>query len=218
MPEPVLKFCERVPTCLMKILTYLIVLSVMFPIGSFGQVKSNTGRDTQKVHDQSSITTASPKEVAIKTEGVVRCDKPEKEYAFEVGDRPGHSLIISQRKCIWTKPLEVIGTHTKDGIATQFVEQMEGILHLHGFEVDTLDSGDKLTLRIMGQIAGESGPAKIAGRWGLMRGTGKLKGIKGGGGYEGQLAPDGSITFELEGEYVPPDRQAEGQNEGEERK
>jgi len=198
----------------MKTLICIVVFSLVCPIATFGQAESNTERKIPKAHDQTSTTTPSEK-AGIKTEGVVRCDKPEKTYSFEVGDRPGHSLIISQRKCTWTRPLELIGSHSKDGIATQFVEQMEGILHLHGFEVDTLDSGDKLTMRIMGQIAGEDGPAKNEGRWGLMRGTGKLKGIKGGGGYEGQLAADGSITFQLEGAYVLPDEPAGNQNEGE---
>jgi hypothetical protein len=38
-----------------------------------------------------------------------------------------------------------------------------------------------------------------------MRGTGRFKGIKGGGSYEGKLAADGVLVLELEGVYDPSD-------------
>jgi hypothetical protein len=52
-------------------------------------------------------------------------------------------------------------------------------------------------------VQGEKGPAESRGRWSLMRGTGKFKGIKGGGSYEGKLAADDVLTLELEGVYDP---------------
>jgi hypothetical protein len=36
-----------------------------------------------------------------------------------------------------------------------------------------------------------------------MRGTGKFKGIKGGGTYQGKLEADGGLTLNLEGDYLP---------------
>jgi len=80
---------------------------------------------------------------------------------------------------------------------------MEGALHTHGFEVDTLDNGEKLTWQSMGQVLPEKGPATAKGRWSLMRGTGKFKGIKGGGTYEGKLEADEVLTLALEGVYDP---------------
>jgi hypothetical protein len=42
------------------------------------------------------------------------------------------------------------------------------------------------------------------GTWSFAGGTGKLKGIKGKGTYKGKGAPDGSATYEVEGEYEMP--------------
>jgi hypothetical protein len=139
----------------------------------------------------------------VKVEGKVRCDKPDPAYSIEVPDRPGHVLMISKRKCNWTEPMVVMGAKTKDAVEVSFTEKMEGTLHVHGFEVDTLDNGEKLTWQSMGQVLAEKGPATAKGRWSLMRGTGKFKGIKGGGTYEGKLEADDVLTLDLEGIYDP---------------
>jgi len=55
----------------------------------------------------------------------------------------------------------------------------------------------------MGQVLGIKGPATSKGRWSLMRGTGKFKGVKGGGTYEGKLDADDVLTLEFEGVYDP---------------
>ena len=149
----------------------------------------------------------------VSVEGDVHCAKPDKEYAIEVPDRPGHALIISERKCTWSEPLKILNAHTKDGVAIHFTEKMEGELHMHGFEVDTLDDGEKLTFRSMGEVLGEKGPATTKGRWSYMRGTGKYKGIKGGGTYEGKMDADGGLTLKLEGVYVPAEMAAEKNKE-----
>ena len=139
----------------------------------------------------------------VKVGGKLRCDKPDPVYSIEVPDRPGHALLLAKRKCNWTEPLVIMGAKTKDGVAVSFTEKMEGTLHAHGFEVDTLDNGEKLTMQSMGQVLAEKGPATTKGRWSFMRGTGKFRGIKGGGTYEGKLAADDALTLDLEGVYDP---------------
>ena len=139
----------------------------------------------------------------VKVEGKVRCDKPDPAYSIEVPDRPGHALLLAKRKCTWTDPMVVMGAKSKDGVAVEFPEKMEGTLHAHGFEVDTFDNGEKVTWQSMGTVYGEKGPATSKGRWSLMRGTGKFKGIKGGGSYEGKLEADDVLTLEFEGVYDP---------------
>lgn len=139
--------------------------------------------------------------IAIK--GTVRCSKPDPSYSIDVPDRPGHSLMITQRKCTWTEPLVIQGAKTKDGVWTSFTERMEGALHVHSFEVDTLDNGEKTTMQTMAQILQEKGPVDVKGQWSFMRGTGKLKGIRGGGAYEGKLDADDVLTLRLEGVYDP---------------
>jgi hypothetical protein len=147
----------------------------------------------------------------VKVEGKVRCDRPDPVYSIVVPDRPGHALSLTQRKCNWTEPLVIMGgkgdaktaAKTRDGVAVSFTEKMEGVLHVHGFETDTLDDGEKLTWQSMGQVLAEKGPANTRGRWSLMRGTGKFKGIKGGGTYDGKLDADDVLVLNLEGVYDP---------------
>jgi hypothetical protein len=167
-----------------------------------------TGQDKDKERDkgkekQSKKTDVSGSGSFVKVEGKVRCDKPDPEHVIGVPDRPGHALMISKRKCIWTEPMVVMGAKTKDGVAVSFTEKMEGTLHTHGFEVDTLDNGEKLTWQSMDQVLAEKGPATAKGRWSLMRGTGKYKGIKGGGTCEGKLEADDVLVLDLEGIYDP---------------
>ena len=69
--------------------------------------------------------------------------------------------------------------------------------------MDKLDTGEELTLHASGQILGVKGPASGKGRWNFMRGTGKFKGIKGGGTYETKLDADDVLTVEFEGVYDP---------------
>ena len=150
----------------------------------------------------------------VKVEGKIQCAKPDKAYSIEVPDRPGHALRISERKCTWSEPLYILNAHTTDGMAVHFTEEMEGELHMHGFGVDSLNDGEKLTMRTMGEVLGEKGPATTKGRWSYMRGTGKYKGIKGGGTYQGKMDADGGLTLQLEGAYVPAEMAAEKKNGG----
>ena len=170
----------------------------------FGSAQSNSGTDKDKDKDKKEETQKAASGASskfIKVEGKVRCDKPEPTYSIDVPDRPGHALVLTKRHCTWTEPMEVMGAKTKDGVSVSFTEKMEASLHVHSFEVDTLDSGEKLTFQSQGQVLAEKGPVDITGRWSYMRGTGKFKGIKGGGTYEGKLGADDVLTLELEGVY-----------------
>jgi hypothetical protein len=161
-----------------------------------------TAQDKDKDEKEKEAKKGNPN--YVKVAGKVRCEKPDPAHAIDVPDRPGHALLLDKRKCTWTEPMEIMGAKTKDGVTVIFAEKMEGTLHFHGFEVDTLDNGEKLTMHETGQILGEKGPAATAkNRWNFMRGTGKFKGIKGGGTYEGKLEADDVLTLEFEGVYDP---------------
>ncbi len=47
-------------------------------------------------------------------------------------------------------------------------------------------------------------PPTEEGSWTLMRRTGKLKGVKTKGTYKGKAGADGTMTYEVEGEYQLP--------------
>jgi hypothetical protein len=47
-------------------------------------------------------------------------------------------------------------------------------------------------------------PVSGEGTWTLVSGTGKLKGIKGKGTFKGTANADGSMTYQIEGDYLLP--------------
>jgi len=137
-----------------------------------------------------------------KISGTAQCGKPDTQAAVEVPDHPGHSLAISQAKCTWTKPMEVAGIKTKDGVTSGTQEIRGNSAATHGYYVDNMANGDKAYVRFQDTALVKEGTAD--GKWSYTGGTGKLKGIKGSGTYKGKAAPDGSATFEVEGEYTLP--------------
>jgi hypothetical protein len=140
-----------------------------------------------------------------KISGTVQCGKSDEQHALEVGDHPGHSLMISKGKCTWTKPMDIAGTQTKEDLGTNFDEVHGNKSQGHGYVVGTMANGDKMYVRIQGSSTLKDGAVESAnGAWSFTGGTGKLKGVKGKGTYKGEGAPDGSATYEVEGEYELP--------------
>ncbi len=140
-----------------------------------------------------------------KISGTVQCGKSDEQHMLEVGDHPGHSLMISKGKCTWTKPMEIAGTQTKEDVGTNFDDIHGDKAQSHGYVVGTLATGDKMYVHIQGSSTLKSGRVETAqGTWNFTGGTGKLKGVKGKGSYKGKGAPDGSATYEVEGEYELP--------------
>jgi hypothetical protein len=140
-----------------------------------------------------------------KISGTVQCAKPDEQHMLEVGDRPGHSLMISKGKCTWTKPMEIGGTQTKEDVGTNFDEVRGNKSQGHGYVVGTLANADKIYVRTQGSATLKDGNVDTAdGTWSFTGGTGKLKGVKGKGSYKGKSAADGSATYEVEGDYELP--------------
>jgi len=66
-------------------------------------------------------------------------------------------------------------------------------------------NGYKMYVRIQGSSRLKDSVVDSAeGAWSFTGGTGKLKGVEGKGTYKGKGAPDGSATYEVEGEYELP--------------
>ena len=140
-----------------------------------------------------------------KISGTLQCSKPDQQHAIEVGDRPNHSFVISQTKCTWTNPPEIAGVQSKEHVVTQFYEVSGNRSHGQEYAVGTMTNGDKYYGRVQGSATLKDGvPESIEGKWSFAGGTGKLKGLKGTGTYKGKGAPDGTSTWEIEGEYELP--------------
>jgi hypothetical protein len=140
-----------------------------------------------------------------KISGTVQCSKPDEQHALEVGDRPHHSLVVAKSKCTWTKPMEIAGTKSKEDHGAGFDDITGNQSHGYGYVVNTWANGDKSYARTHGSATLKGGTIESAeGTWSFTGGTGKLKGIKGKGTYQGKGASDGSVTYVVEGECELP--------------
>ncbi len=140
-----------------------------------------------------------------KISGTIQCAKPDPQNTIDVGDRPGHVLMIAKSTCTWTKAMEIGGASTKEGYSVSSVDVMGAKGTTSGYHVSTTDGGDKLNVRFRGTDSMKQGePPSSEGTWSFTGGTGKLKGLKGKGTYKGAGSADGTVTFEVEGEYELP--------------
>jgi len=138
-----------------------------------------------------------------KVSGTLKCDKPEPRYSIEVGDRPGHMMVLEKQTCSWAEPMSLGSDKSKDGqsVATLDVTATRAVGS--GIHVSTMESGDKsmATYRYTTPLKdGKSGEAH--GTWSYTGGTGKLKGLKGSGTFKATFADDGTTTTVVEGEYT----------------
>jgi hypothetical protein len=133
-----------------------------------------------------------------KISGTAHCNKPDVQQKVDISDHAGHMLTLTQAKCTWTKPLEVDGVQSKDG-EDSGVSDLHGMAGTgHGYYIDGMANGDKCFVRWQGKQS-QTGVAE--GTWKYAGGTGKFKTLKGGGTYKGKAEQDGSVTFDVEGEY-----------------
>jgi hypothetical protein len=138
-----------------------------------------------------------------KTSGTLKCDKPEPVYSIEVGDRPGHAMLLEKSACSWTQGLAIGSDKAKEGtnVATVEVTATRGVGN--GAHVSTMESGDKFFVSYQYISPMKDGkPGETSGKWSYTGGTGKLKGVKGGGTFKVTFGQDGTSTAEVEGEYT----------------
>lgn len=136
-----------------------------------------------------------------KVSGTAQCSKPDPQHVIPVGDRPDHSLGVEQTKCTWTKPLEIGGDKSKDGVDTATSDISGNTVRACGFHVSTMESGDKFFVWYQGSGTVKDGTLVAQkGNWGFTGGSGKLKGIKGKGTFDCAPSGDG-VKCEIEGEY-----------------
>jgi len=138
-----------------------------------------------------------------KITGTAHCTKGDPTYSIEVTDHPGHAWILEKATCTWTKPMEIEGLKTKDGVDVRSMESTATKMTTNGTHVTTMDNGDKFYVSFHDTTAVKDGkPADAMGNWSFTGATGKLKGLKGKGTYTAKLQADGSADVDVEGEYT----------------
>jgi hypothetical protein len=139
-----------------------------------------------------------------KMSGSGRCAKPDIEHSIPVPDRPNHTFVLNQGKCVWTKPWEIAGVKSKEGVGTVSEEVTGDTARSREVFVDTMENGDQGFYRYEATTTLKEGkPQTSQGRWTLTGGTGKLKGIQGKGTCKATtFEADGGLTFECAGDYT----------------
>ncbi len=143
-----------------------------------------------------------------KISGTLHCSKADtiEEHMIKIGDRPNHSFVISKSKCTWPKPMEIAGMQPKETIVTGSSDTLGGGTdgHESSYVTITWANGDKSYIHEQSSWKTLNGVLDGSSSWTFRGGTGKLKGIKGKGTHKPKDEPDGSTTFEVEGEYELP--------------
>jgi hypothetical protein len=140
--------------------------------------------------------------LAGKFTGTATCSKPDPQHMVPVGDRPEHSLGVEQAKCTWTKPIEIGGDKSRDGVSTDTVEASGGKMRFHGVHLATMESGAKVAFPYQGggSTSKDGKETHSKGTFTIGDASGKLKGIKGKGTFS--CASSGEdLRCEIEGEY-----------------
>jgi len=153
-----------------------------------------------------SIGLAAAAAAQTKSSGSLHCSKSDPVNMVEVGDRPGHAFVVAKTACTWSKPMEIGGTATKDGVSVAAEEMSAGTGTGNGSHWSNMASGDKIFVRFQGKSKYDKDGKMLTskGTWSYSGGTGKMKGIKGKGTYEGKGSPDGTADYEIAGDYTLP--------------
>ncbi|HSS45589.1 MAG TPA: hypothetical protein VLO07_09630 [Thermoanaerobaculia bacterium] len=150
------------------------------------------------------IALAATMGAQTKISGTEQC-KPEPSTPVAIGDKPDHAFAIGKDQCTWPKPIEMAGVQTKEAGGTAVSEMTGDTWSEHGYHLCTMTNGDKFWVSFRGTGHSKDGKAvSDGGTWVFTEGTGKLKGIKGKGTYKGTAGADGSMTFQIDGEYQLP--------------
>lgn len=143
------------------------------------------------------LVSASVAVAQNKIETKWHCSKPTGQQ-LEVGDVPDHVYWIGQGTCEATSSSGDL--KDKSGSFTEFHDQWKASFNFHGYYNETTEDGDKVYYTYEG--TGSPDPSKpIANKWKVVRGSGKLKGIKGSGSCSGKLNDDGSDDITCTGTY-----------------
>lgn len=141
-----------------------------------------------------------------KTMGTLSCGKPDPTYAIPISDHAGHAFVLSKFACTWTKPMEIEGVPTKDGVDVVSGDAWGARILSTGYHFSNMANGDKIFVRFTGidTMTKDGKFDTTSGKWNYTGGTGKFKGISGTGTYQGKADADGNVVTEVEGEYTLP--------------
>ena len=146
------------------------------------------------------IWAARPPDAAAQTKlaATLECSAPTVQGAIEVGDRPGHSMFLTQRQCRWSPPLLIEGIAARESTLSLVTDSRGDGARDRGYHVIVFENGDRLFLHWFTESSG--------GNFALSGGTGRFLGIYGSGVLTARRMPDGKLAARFEGTYTLPQR------------
>jgi len=78
------------------------------------------------------------------------CPKSDVTHTVEVGDHPGHVLIVEKGSCTWSVPIEMAGLKATGWSGADTVEITGANAQARGYAVVTMENGDKAYTRWQG--------------------------------------------------------------------
>ena len=140
-----------------------------------------------------------------KISGSLECASPAFHQVMEVGDRTGHTMILSQRECVWSQPLKIEGASSKEDILYLFTDARQDGARETGYNTLVMSNGDRVFMHYAAFVKNNRRkPASGVGTFALSSGTGKFLGIYGNGTSVSHSAADGKMTVRVEGQYTLP--------------
>ena len=151
------------------------------------------------------IGLVSASSAQTKASGTLQCTKPDPAHSVEIADHPNHAFVLSKLQCTWSKPMDIGGSLSKEGVSTESGEMNGNKSTGAGVHWGTTASGDKYFVRYQSSAVYKDGVlVTLGGTWKYTGGTGALKGLTGKGTYKGTGNADGSSMAEVEGDYTLP--------------
>jgi hypothetical protein len=151
------------------------------------------------------LTLSTSASAQTKSSGTNVCAKADPQNMISIPDHDGHSYVIGQAKCSWSKQMKIGEDLGKAGTASFSGEMHGNTMAFHAYYVDEMTNGDKAFYEYHGTIIMKDG-ANVSekGTWTMTGGTGKIKGYTGKGTYTSKPNADGGSTAEVVGDYMPP--------------
>ena len=126
-----------------------------------------------------------------KITGRLSCTKPTVSEAAGDG---AHTVMFNRSNCSWSTPFAIDGSKPGRTVNAAIGDATGSSARAHGYSTSVMDNGGSTVVRCEGamQMKGMDSAA-YKGTWKYVRGTGKFRGIGGGGTYRGAGATDGTL-------------------------
>lgn len=135
--------------------------------------------------------------------GEITCGQPTAEHRMEALSQPGHSFVLRQGLCRFTKPATINGVAQVEETFVGIQEINGGAALWRGRNTSKMANGDLIFVRLecTSSVANDGTETGGECRWTMVGGTGKMKGIAGSGTSRQANKADPNSAWVFDGSY-----------------